>query len=582
MSHPTSEGIWERIRGGRHGALVGLAMPAVPGDIRAIRVSCDVPPSTFGPLLEARRRIEAVLGEDVPLVSQARERVVSGLRRHLFGELPQTGTDAVLVEVANRLAQQCDRNSVLIFDVVEAADEATLATLRELLLRPHWLRLPMLLVFRTRHPTGLAGALLDTLLRVEGFAAVIQAREERTEVARVSWQGLRPEIIEVLRAGAVIGAGFEVELVARLLEISPLEVLLRLQAAADTGAPIEDRGEGRIHLSEAWIRGLRDGILPSLARLWHHRLGALLAGGEGEDEGERVSDAMEAAAGLVGGPADRELLAEVRAEAAAVDARDEARTEPRAPDTVVSAPRRPSLLEEVPAPRGSDAEAATEVAAASEAAAEAMAEEAAPAEAASVTDQEVQEVQEEAPAAAVVEEAQREGSGPRPSASAREGSGPRPSASAREGSGPRPSASVREGSGPRPSASAREGSGPRPAASMQEAPEPAAPRPPSPEAGARGRSRLASPSAAPRSRARGRPPPGGRRSRRGGRALPRGRPGGGERRRRGPGARPRPPRARPPRGAAELAAAPSDAPRGAPRGRADPVAERRRSPIPVP
>ncbi|MCA9663660.1 MAG: hypothetical protein KC486_35345, partial [Myxococcales bacterium] len=247
----TIDGVWERIRGGRHAALVGMEPPAIPDDLRAIRIRCDAPPSTFGPLLEARRGIEAVLGDEVPLVAQARERVFSGLRRHLFGDLPQTGADAVLVEVANRLAQHSEHPAVLVFEAVEEADEATLASLRELILRPHWLRLPMLLVFRTRAPTGLAGGLLDALLRVEGYTAAVQAGDDaapKKKAREAGFDRLPPEVRAVLRAGALVGAGFEVALVARLLEISPVDVLLRLQVARDFGVPLEDQGDGRIYL----------------------------------------------------------------------------------------------------------------------------------------------------------------------------------------------------------------------------------------------------------------------------------------------------------------------------------------------
>ncbi len=348
-----TDAVWERIRGGRHVALVGLGMPTVPGDIRAIRVSCDGPPSTFGPLALAQRRIEGVLGEGegLPLAAYARSRVVSGLRRHLFGELSHGGADAGFVEVANRLVDSTEQRTLLIFDVVEAADDATLATLRDLLLRPAWLRLPMLLVFRSQQPGGMAGTLLDTLLRVEGFSAVVQARVKAssgTEVGkRIPWQGLPDETIEVLRAGAVIGAGFEIDLVARLLELTPLKVLLRLQVAADAGAPLEDRGEGRIYVDPAWQDSLRASVLPSLAKLWHQRLAVLLSD-DGADLAEEQSDAMEAAAGLVGESADRQFLAGIVANGPRGEA--EVLLEAQRPvDTVVSGPRRPSALGEDPA-----------------------------------------------------------------------------------------------------------------------------------------------------------------------------------------------------------------------------------------
>jgi hypothetical protein len=158
MLEATSEGIWEHLRSGRHAALAGVAMPSVPAGLRLIRVSCDVPPSTLGPLHDARRRLEAVLGE-APILEQARDRVLGGLRRRLLAEPPTSEIDAVLVELGDRLAELGGRRTVLVFEAVEAADAPTLAVLGQIVLRPGWMRLPVLLLFRSRAPAGPAGTL---------------------------------------------------------------------------------------------------------------------------------------------------------------------------------------------------------------------------------------------------------------------------------------------------------------------------------------------------------------------------------------------------------------------------------------
>lgn len=282
MSGTELERIWERLRSGRHAALVGMAMTSAPAGLRLIRVSCDVPPSTLGPLHDARRRLEAVLGE-APLLDQARERVLGGLRRRLLGEEPAGEIDAVLVELGNRLGDLDGPRSVLVFEAVEVADAPTLAVLRQIVLRPGWLRLPLLLLFRAPEPADAAGALLAALTLVEGAGAVARAAPDEAAPTGSSGpaerlHGLDPEPLTTLRAGATIGTGFEIELCAALLERSPLTTLLHLQAAIDHGVALEDRGEGRIHMPPALVEALRAGITPSLAKHWHRRLAELLGG----------------------------------------------------------------------------------------------------------------------------------------------------------------------------------------------------------------------------------------------------------------------------------------------------------------
>ena len=275
------DALWDHLLSGRHAALVGLSMPSAPGDVRLIQVRCDVPPSTLGPLHDARRRLELALGE-APILEQARDRVLGGLRRRLFADPATTGIDATLVELGNRLVDGDPRRSVLVFAAVESADAATLAILEQIMLRPGWLRLPIVLLFRAREPAGAAGSLLAALRRSEGLAAVIQAAPDESATAArsgaTSLRGLGPELLTTLRAGATIGTGFEVELCAALIEQSPLVVLLQLQAAIDHGVPLEDHGEGRIHMPAAVVQALREGITPSLANYWHRRLAELLGG----------------------------------------------------------------------------------------------------------------------------------------------------------------------------------------------------------------------------------------------------------------------------------------------------------------
>ncbi len=170
--------VWERARNGQHTALLGLS----PGDppasfgVHAVRVRCDVPPSTLGPLHEARHKVESVLGSHPPLLDQARDRMVLGLRRRLLGEEPARDAEGALVEAWNRLAASPERPAALLFEALDAADDATLLTLRRIVARPGWLRLPLVLAFRSAAPTGAAKGLLDALRLQAGAAGVLPRR----------------------------------------------------------------------------------------------------------------------------------------------------------------------------------------------------------------------------------------------------------------------------------------------------------------------------------------------------------------------------------------------------------------------
>jgi tetratricopeptide (TPR) repeat protein len=253
--------------------------------VRVVRVRCDVPPTTLGPLVEARRKVEHLLGSSPPLFDQARDRMVQGLRRRLLGEVPALEVESGIVEVLNRLAQSSDRPAALLFEAVDAADEATLGMLRRILGRPGWLKLPVVLAFRTTEPSGPAAALLETLrsagggtdcvMRVQGGS---RAPAAPPHLEAFAWRSLPPDVLRVLRAGAIVGSGFEADLVAGLLDVDDLDVLDMLQRAADLGVPVEDLGEGRFHLPEPMLDALRASMLPSLMIAWHQRVADLLGG----------------------------------------------------------------------------------------------------------------------------------------------------------------------------------------------------------------------------------------------------------------------------------------------------------------
>lgn len=250
--------------------------PPSAAGVQAVRVRCDVPPTTLGPLHDARRKIEQLLGGDAPFFDQARDRMVQGLRRRLLGDVSSLEHEGALVEAYNRLARSSSRPAALVFEAVDAADDMVHGALRRILGRPGWLVLPLVLVFRTSEPAGGAAGLLDALRAVAGDEGVL--RVEASAQPAFAFRSLPPEVLRVLRAGALVGSGFEADLCASLLGTMPLDVMDALQRAADAGVPVEDLGEGRFHLPDALLDDLRASMLPSLMIAWHQRLADLLGG----------------------------------------------------------------------------------------------------------------------------------------------------------------------------------------------------------------------------------------------------------------------------------------------------------------
>jgi hypothetical protein len=142
--------VWERSRAGRHTVVIGPdTLPLAPSDLQVLCVRCDALGTSGGVLDAAQRRVAQRLGEEVPAPEPGRARFEQGLRQRFLGDMPGPSLDARLVEACNRLADQTAGRTVLAFEAIDAADEATIATLAQILQRPGWLRLPLLLTARS-------------------------------------------------------------------------------------------------------------------------------------------------------------------------------------------------------------------------------------------------------------------------------------------------------------------------------------------------------------------------------------------------------------------------------------------------
>jgi tetratricopeptide (TPR) repeat protein len=304
-------------RAGRHAVILGVAAVPVPSGSEALvlRVPCDAARETFGPLWTLTERAARLMGESPPLVSKARQQVFELGRRLLGDAKPERPSLAGHVETYNRLAAM--RQLVLVFDVVDDADDATLHALEELVARRGWLHASLVLGFRARDVPSRAARLVE-LVRERGGIVVPYEREaaevagstppvhgapagalregasssqsphstpppasetepaqDLTSARSVARLGESTE--RVLRVAAVLGPAFDVEHVARLVGRDVLEVLFELQRAKDAGLPVVDRGDGELGLDAGLAAALEGSLLPSLRTELHRRAAALTA-----------------------------------------------------------------------------------------------------------------------------------------------------------------------------------------------------------------------------------------------------------------------------------------------------------------
>lgn len=235
-----------------------------------IRVRCGESPSELAPLLEAQRKIERRLGED-PLGDEPTPEL-PGLRHRLLDET-RPCCDG-FVESANRLARWAQDGAVLIFEEADRADATTVAYLSRLLLsgtvrgrlghEDSELSLPILLAFSGYSVPARSAQLIDAV-RASG-GAVLSATTDETPAHTGGIRQLGPNVVAVLRAGAMYGTDFSVVDVAKLLRMDVVDVLEALQSAADSGVPLEDDGDMNIRMPASAAELLRRTTLPSLAR----------------------------------------------------------------------------------------------------------------------------------------------------------------------------------------------------------------------------------------------------------------------------------------------------------------------------
>ena len=282
MAQETWEVVWERVRTGKHVVVIGSGtLPAAPRDLQVFSMHCEALGTSGSVLHAVLGKLEHLLGQELRSTEPVRGALETGLRQRFSGDIPGQSIDALFVEACNRLARQTEGHTVLALTTIDAADEATLMALAEIFRRPGWLQLPLIL---TTHgtPQGLVMEIIYLLCRDGDNDAVIEiaaAAAPQEAAEPFDWTTLPADVLRVLRAGSVLGATFEAELVAQLLDAPLGTVLETLQWAADAGVPLADRGEGRFTLPPEGVEALQSRMLPSLLTFWHARLGDILRHG---------------------------------------------------------------------------------------------------------------------------------------------------------------------------------------------------------------------------------------------------------------------------------------------------------------
>lgn len=288
--------IWQRVTEGTSIVCVGPPPGAEPLEFgaRVVRVSCLGPSGPLGPIVDGVRAVEGLLGPESDPAFHWPVSVPIGLRGRLLGEDDWQDPCAPHVEALNRLADAGEGRCALVVEHIEAADPMTIDLLRRVVRRAGWLRVPLVLHYGDASGDGPPYVLLQELAESR-FAVIEPTADEDAEAVvlapvagpreeALDLRGLEPRDIRVLRACALVGPTFEVELVGAMLEMQPVDVLEALQRAWDVGLPLDDRGGGRMRLPAAVAEALTRGLLPSLASQWHRRAAELLhVGRRGDD-----------------------------------------------------------------------------------------------------------------------------------------------------------------------------------------------------------------------------------------------------------------------------------------------------------
>ena len=295
--------ILERAREGRHTLVLGTRSLALPPGPRwcVVQVDCAATTRPLVPLVALREQLERLVREasaPIEIVDRSLRHAV--LRDH---EPPPTA----LVELVFKLQRQLDRPLIIVLSSIDRADAETCSVVARLMASA----LRVSIVLTAGRLEGVHPLLRDAI--GDGGIVSVPPSEDRdeatssarpragelpaaeTEVDVASLGPLPFDVLRVLRAGALIGDRFEIEVTAALLGIDTLTALELLQLARDQGVPLHDDGSGVFTMSSTLAESLRAELTPSLAAAWHAEAAAMLAE---QHDFAPAAEAMAMAAGV--------------------------------------------------------------------------------------------------------------------------------------------------------------------------------------------------------------------------------------------------------------------------------------------
>lgn len=276
--------LWNRISAGQHTVVVGSPPGTPPSELglRAIRVACDRPGGPLQPIREAQEKVDGIVGWPIQLLGTATDTLRRGLRESLLGERHATDDADRLAQSLTRLSMRSPRRHVVIFDAADGLSASAVNGLIRLLRVPGLITVPLVFSTRNVEVGSPLAALVEQLVATFGEDVVILGQDvsghKETHADVIS--RLPPEIRETLRAAALIGEAFEAEVLAAALGLGLYDVLLRLQVATDSGVVLDDTGDGVFRLGHGLRESLLASLLPSLRRMMHLKIAAVLAEAE--------------------------------------------------------------------------------------------------------------------------------------------------------------------------------------------------------------------------------------------------------------------------------------------------------------
>ncbi len=248
--------VMDLIEAGRHGALIGEAVPEGPSKRPILRVRCDgtEPYATWGAIAEALR---GHVAEGGGALDHAARRMAS-VQRRLLGGRGDKYHDVLDLHAARWPAP------AIVLEGAERMDEASLAFVGRAVEAEEIA--PIIVHWNVRPTRGPAALLLKALDGERAESSAPPAPLPAPPPADTPSPPFRPGRIH--RAAAVLGPRFTASILAQATRTDVITVMEALQEAADAGVPVVDHGDAIFSVDPTIADGWAATTLPSLAAAW--------------------------------------------------------------------------------------------------------------------------------------------------------------------------------------------------------------------------------------------------------------------------------------------------------------------------